>query len=438
MGNIISIILQLIASLSILVLVHEIGHFLFARIFKVRVDKFYLFFNPWFSLFKFKPKNSHTEYGIGWLPLGGYVKIAGMVDESMDREQMSKPPQTWEFRSQPAWKRLLIMVAGVVFNFLLAILIYAGILFHWGKEYVRMQDVATGMEFSQTAKNIGFQDGDILLSADGVHLEQFGESTFRQIIESKEVKVQRDGEAVSVFIPDDFMIRLLQDKQGFANYRIPFVITSVLKDSPAEKAGLMGGDSIIAVNDSVAFLSDCISAFASHKGEPVLLTVVRHGQQQKITITPDNEGKIGVYKKILSDFYPVRKTTYSLLEAIPAGIQKGVRKLTGYVNDMKYVFTKEGAQNIGGFGMIASMFPYPFDAQAFWEMTALLSVILAFMNILPIPALDGGHVLFLLYEVITRRKPSDRFMETAQIIGMIFLFSLLIYANLNDVFRLLF
>jgi regulator of sigma E protease len=438
MGNIISAILQLTVSLSILVLVHEMGHFIFARIFKVRVDKFYIFFNPWFSLFKFKPKNSNTEYGLGWLPLGGYVKIAGMIDESMDREQMSKPPQSWEFRSQPAWKRLLIMVAGVVFNFLLAILIYAGILFHWGEEYVRMQDVTTGMEFSQTAKNIGFQDGDILLSADGVHLEKFGRKTFRQISRSKGVKVLRGRDTATVFIPDDFMSRLLQDKQGFANYRIPFVITSVLKDSPAEKAGLMSGDSIIAVNDSVAFLLDCISAFASHKGQPVLLTVVRHGQQKEITIIPDDEGKIGVHKKLLGDFYPFRKTTYNLLEAIPAGIQKGVEELTGHAGDMKYVFTKEGVENIGGFGMIASLFPYPFEAQAFWEITALLSVILAFMNILPIPALDGGHVLFVLYEIITRRKPSQRFMENAQIIGMIFLISLLIYANMNDVFRLLF
>ena len=436
--NVISVVLQLIASLSILVLVHEIGHFIFARIFKVRVEKFYLFFNPWFSLFKFKPKNSDTEYGVGWLPFGGYVKIAGMIDESLDREQMSKPPQPWEFRSKPAWQRLLIMLAGVVFNFLLAVAIYAGILFHWGEEYIPMQSVTTGMEFSQTAKNIGFQDGDVLLSADGVYLERFGESAFRQIIESKEVKVLRGNDTVTVFVPDDFMNRLLQDKQGFANYRIPFVIKSVLKDSPAEKAGLIGGDSVVAVNGSVAFLSDCISSFASHKEQPILLTIVRHGEQKEITVTPDNKGKVGVYMKTLGDFYPVQKVTYSFLGAIPAGIQKGVKKLTGYVNDMKYVFTREGAQSIGGFGMIASMFPVPFDAQAFWEMTALLSVILAFMNILPIPALDGGHVLFLLYEVITRRKPSDRFMEVAQIVGMVFLFSLLIYANLNDLFRMLF
>jgi len=355
----------------------------------------------------------------------------------MDREQMAKPPQPWEFRSQPAWKRLIIMVAGVVFNFLLAIVIYAGILFHWGEEYIQIQDVVTGMEFSQTAKKIGFQDGDILLSADGVQLERFDENTFRQILESKKVKVLRGGDTASVFIPDDFMARLLQEKQGFASYRIPFVVKSVMKDSPAERAGLMSGDSVVAVNDSVAFLLDCISAFASHKEQPVLLTVVRHGQEERITIIPDDKGKVGIYMKTIDDLYPVQKITYSFSESIPAGIQKGIRKLTGYVSDMRYVFTREGAQSIGGFGMIASLFPVPFDAQAFWEMTALLSVILAFMNILPIPALDGGHVLFLLYEVVTRRKPSQRFMEVAQMAGMVFLITLLIYANLNDLFRFL-
>ncbi|MDR1729923.1 MAG: RIP metalloprotease RseP [Prevotellaceae bacterium] len=436
--NILSVVLQLIASLSILVLVHEFGHFLFAKIFKVRVEKFYLFFNPWFSLFKYKPRNSDTEYGIGWLPLGGYVKIAGMIDESMDRKQLAKPPKPWEFRSQPAWKRLIIMVAGVVFNFLLAIAIYAGILFHWGEEYVRLQDVTTGMEFSQTAKNIGFKDGDVLLSADGAELKQFDESTFRKILESKEVKVLRDGDTAAIAVPDDFMTRLLQDKQGFAAFRVPFVVKSVMKDSPAGRAGLISGDSITAVNDSIAFLPDCIAAFANHKEQPVILTLIRQGKEEKISVVPDSKGKVGIYMKTLDELYPVHKITYNLVQSIPAGIKKGVQKLTGYVGDMKYVFTKEGVESIGGFGMIASMFPASFNAQAFWEMTALLSVILAFMNILPIPALDGGHVLFLLYEVITRRKPSQRFMEMAQMAGMVFLLTLLVYANLNDLFRALF
>ncbi len=430
--NIISVVLQLIASLSILVLVHEFGHFIFAKIFKVKVEKFYLFFNPWFSLFKYKPKNSDTEYGLGWLPVGGYVKIAGMIDESMDREQMAKPAQPWEFRSQAAWKRLIIMVAGVVFNFLLAIIIYAGVLFHWGEEYVRLQDIPHGMEFSETAKNMGFQDGDILLSADAVWLKQWGEDAFRQIVESKEVKVLRGGDTVSVSIPGDLVTQLLQAKKGFAGERFPFVVDSVLSNSPAEHAGLIPGDSIVAVNDSVALQSDCIAAFASHKGKPVLLTLVRQGREEKITIVPDNQGKVGVYMKTPYNLYPVQKITYGFIESIPAGIKKGIKKLTGNVSDMKYVFTREGFESMGGFKAMLQFFSYPFDAQIFWTSTAFFSIVLAFMNILPIPALDGGHVMFLLYEVITRRKPSQRVMEIAQMAGMLFLITLMLYVNLND------
>ena len=433
--NIVSTIVQLTVSLAILVIIHECGHFLLARLFKVRVEKFYLFFNPWFSLFKYKPKNSETEYGIGWIPFGGYVKIAGMVDESLDREQLAKPPQPDEFRSKPAWQRLLIMIAGVVFNFLLAIAIYSGVLYHWGEEYIPLQSVTSGMEFSPTAQEIGFRDGDILLSADGVLLEQFNENAVRQIINSKEVKVLRENDTATVSIPADFVNRLILHKKGFANYRSPFVVKSILKNSPAQKAGLMNGDSVVAINDATVFIQDCIAAFALHKGEAVRLTFFRNGEQREITITPDEKGKIGVYMKTPADLYPTRKINYNLPEAIPAGIQKGVKKLTGYVSDMKYVFTKEGFESLGGFGTIAGLFPVPFEARSFWEITAFLSVILAFMNILPLPALDGGHVLFLLYEIVTGRKPSDNFLEKAQIIGMILLFSLLIFANLNDVFR---
>jgi len=437
--NIVSTIVQLAVSLAILVIVHECGHFLLARIFKVRVEKFYLFFNPWFSLFKYKPKNSETEYGIGWIPFGGYVKIAGMVDESLDREQLAKPPQPDEFRTKPAWQRLLIMIAGVVFNFLLAIAIYSGILYHWGEEYIPLQSVTAGMDFSPTAQEIGFCDGDRLLSADGIPLERFDENTYHQIINAKAVKVLRkndDGnDTITVSIPADFITRLIQQKKGFASYRIPFVVKTILKDSPAAKAGLINGDSVVAINDTAVFMQDCIAAFALHKGEAVRLTIFRNGKQQEVTITPDKKGKIGVYMKGPAEVYPLRKISYNLLEAIPAGIQKGVKRLTGYVSDMKYVFTKEGFENLGGFGTIAGLFPVPFDARLFWEITALLSIILAFMNILPLPALDGGHVLFLLYEIVTRRKPSDNFLEKAQVIGMILLFSLLIFANLNDIFR---
>jgi regulator of sigma E protease len=434
-GEIISVILQLIASLSMLVIVHEFGHFIFAKIFKVRVEKFYLFFNPGFTLFKFKPKNSDTEYGVGWLPLGGYVKLAGMIDESMDREQLSKPPQPWEFRSKPAWQRLIIMTAGVIFNFLLAILLYAMILLHWGDRYVPLQDVTLGMEYSETAKKAGFQDGDILLSADGVLLDRFGEESVRRIVEAKEVNVLRNNDTVTILMPDNFMNMLLQEKQGFANYRFPFVVKNVLENSPAAAAGLVSGDSVIAVNDTTAFFMDCLIAFDRNRETPINLTIVRQGNRENRIVTPNHEGKIGVEFKRLNEFYGLKEVSYNFVEAIPAGIRKGVAKLTGYVSDMKYVFTKEGAQSLGGFGTIAKLFPAPFHAESFWEITAFLSVILAFMNILPIPALDGGHVLFLLYEVITRRKPSDRFMETAQMIGMILLIALVLYANMNDLFR---
>jgi regulator of sigma E protease len=434
-GEIISIILQLIASLSILVIVHEFGHFIFAKIFKVRVEKFYLFFNPGFTLFKFKPKNSDTEYGVGWLPLGGYVKLAGMVDESMDREQLAKPPQPWEFRSKPAWQRLIIMTAGVIFNFLLAIILYAMILYHWGEKYVPLQNMTFGMEYSETAKKAGFEDGDILLSADGVQLDRFAEESVRRIVEARQVKVLRSNDTVTIFMPDNFMNTLLQEKQGFANYRFPFVVKNVIDGSPAQVAGLISGDSIIAVNDSTAFFMDCLIAFDRNRDKPVNLSIVRHGREEHIVIIPNSEGKIGVEFKGITEFYGLKNVSYNFSESIPAGIRKGVKKLTGYVSDMKYVFTKEGAQSLGGFGTIAKLFPVPFHAESFWEITAFLSVILAFMNILPIPALDGGHVLFLFYEVITRRKPSDRFMETAQLIGMILLLALVFYANMNDIFR---
>lgn len=430
-------ILQFFLSLSILVVIHEFGHFLFARLFKIRVEKFYIFFNPWFSLFKYKPKNSETTYGVGWLPLGGYVKIAGMIDESMDTEQMKRPVQDWEFRSKPAWQRFLVMIAGVTFNFLLAILIYSAISFHFGDKYIAIQDVKTGMEFSPSAQKAGFRDGDILLRADDIPLEAFDEEAFRAIINAEQVTVLRDGEEVSLNMPDDLMQQILQEQKGFANFRIPFVVDSVIAGSRAEMAGLKANDSIISVGDSVtAYMAHCIDVFAEHKNLNLDITVMRAGVPVQLQITPDHNGKIGVYMKRITDFYPVRTKKYSFWESIPNGIQRGVKKFTGYASDMKYVFTKEGAQSMGGFISIGRLFPYPFNAEIFWEMTAYLSVILAFMNLLPIPGLDGGHIMFVLYEMITRRKPSQKTLIRAQMIGMIFLFMLIIFANMNDVFRL--
>jgi regulator of sigma E protease len=428
--------LQLVLSLSILVLIHEFGHFIFAKMFKTRVEKFYLFFNPWFSLFKFKPKNSDTEYGIGWLPLGGYCKIAGMIDESLDREQIAQPPQPHEFRSKPAWQRLLIMTAGVIFNFLLALVIYSMILFYWGDSYIPLSKVTYGMEYSNTFKNIGFRDGDILLRADGNTLEKFDENCIRQIVNARTVTVSRDGRDTVINMPDDVMQQILRSKEGFiAGYRLPMVVETVEYQSAAD-AGLKPGDRIVCINGvQTLLIPEVKDELYRNKGRTVPFEVDRDGQTVELNIPVDTLALIGITLKLPRQIYETRHTEYGFLASFPAGIRLGIGTLKGYVGDMKHVFTKEGAKSLGGFGAIGNMFPAVWDWRLFWERTAFLSIILAFMNILPIPALDGGHVLFLLVEVITRRKPGDKFLEYAQIAGMAILISLLIYANGNDVLR---
>lgn len=431
--------LQLVLSLSILVIVHEFGHFIFARIYKVRVEKFYLFFNPWFSLFKFKPKNSETEYGIGWLPLGGYVKISGMIDESMDKEQMAQPEQPWEFRSKPAGQRLMIMVAGVLFNFLLALFIYSMITFTWGETYLPLQNAKAGMVFNDAAHQIGFQDGDLLLSVDGKPLERMTGESLREIIEGKEVRVWRNGKEVSVYIPDNFMLSLLDEKKPFADFITPVVIDSVLPESGALQAGLMAGDSIVAVNASLTRdRADLREALVTLKNDTAHVSFFRNGVEMQAAVSVDSAGMIGMSMKSLSQIYPLKTVKYGFWESFPRGIERGMKRLSSYVGDMKYLFTKEGAKSLGGFGTLGSIFPSAWNWQMFWEMTAFLSIALAFMNILPIPALDGGHVLFLLYEVIARRKPSDKFLEYAQMVGMFLLFGLLLLANGNDIIRFVF
>ena len=433
--------LQLILSLSILVIVHEFGHFLFARIFKVRVEKFYLFFDPWFSLFKYKPKNSDTEYGIGWLPLGGYCKISGMIDESMDKEQMALPPKPYEFRSKPAGQRLMIMIAGVLFNFLLALFIYSMVLFTWGDTYLPLKNMKMGMYYSETFENVGFRDGDILLKADGVDLERFGEETFRKVVEAKEVTVLREGVETSIAMPEDMMQRVMRDKKGFANpNRFPMVVRELGgEDAPAALAGLQPKDSIVSINGiSTPTADDVAEQLNGNKGKEISVGFYRNGMEQSLSLTTDTAGRMGIYMVLPMDLYPTVTRTYSFFESFPAGITLGVNTLKGYINDMKYVFTKEGASNLGGFGTIGGLFPSIWDWRVFWERTAFLSIILAFMNILPIPALDGGHVMFLIYEVVARRKPSDKFLEYAQMTGMFLLFALLIYANGNDIVRFFF
>ncbi|MDE5676784.1 RIP metalloprotease RseP [Phocaeicola sp.] len=439
--------LQLIMSLSLLVIIHEGGHFLFSRLFKVRVEKFYIFFDPWFSLFKFKPKNSDTEYGVGWIPLGGYVKISGMIDESMDTEQMKQPVQPWEFRAKPAWQRLLIMVGGVMMNFLLALFIYSMILFHWGDSFVSLQDMTYGMKFNERAREIGFCDGDILLRADEKLLERFGMDMLRDIAEARTVTVLRNGKEVEVYMPEISLLDIAKESPMFVSALLPNVVDSVMPGGGLDKAGIQKGDSLVAVNgepvNSWNALVEKLDGMridaegTESKGATLQMVYLRGGLRDTVAVQTDSLFRVGAIFPSLAD-YKVTTRQYGFFESFPAGMQLGVNTLKGYVNDMKYVFTKEGAKSMGGFGTIGSIFPKVWDWHRFWEMTAFLSIILAFMNILPIPALDGGHVLFLLYEIIARRKPSDKFMEYAQMVGMFLLFALLIWSNFNDVLRFLF
>lgn len=445
--------LQLVMSLSLLVLIHEGGHFLFARLFKTRVEKFCLFFDPWFTLFKFRPRNSETEYGIGWLPLGGYVKIAGMIDESMDLEQMKQPMQPWEFRAKPAWQRLFIMIGGVLFNFLLALFIYSMILFAWGDEYIPVSKAPLGMDFNETAHQVGFRDGDILLSADGVPFERLGGDLLSAVVDARQVTVLREGTETSVYIPEGMMDGLLTDSVRFATFRMPYVVDSLAAGRPAALAGLQVGDSITKLNGvSMAFYDFREALTARRAVEATLqsdsliqanrmveLTIYRQGKEQLLSLQLDSTYTMGAYAVTDSKrLFPVINKEYSFLASFPAGIALGVNTLKGYVGQMKYLFSKEGAKQLGGFGTIGSIFPATWDWHQFWYMTAFLSIILAFMNILPIPALDGGHVLFLLYEIVARRKPSDKFMERAQMVGMALLFILLFWANFNDILRFFF
>lgn len=445
--------IQLIVALGLLVIVHEFGHYLFARIFGVKVEKFYLFFNPWFSLFKYKPKKREedsdkaswrdTEYGIGWLPLGGYCKIAGMIDESMDKEQMAKPAQPWEFRSKPAYQRLFIMIGGVLFSFVLAILIYAGIVFTWGEQYLPFRNATEGMIYSEAAHKIGFQDGDIPLFADNAKLESLTGDAVMQIVDSKQVKVLRNQkDTVSINIPKNFVFAANKDAengQDLMAYRLPVVVAETQPGMGAQKIGMMKGDKIIAVNGKATPSYEIFKPLLdANKNKTISIKYLRNGKEYTSNIEIDGDGKLGIMLTPITDIYSTITQNYNLFQSIPRGIDLGVEKLTTYVSQMKYVFTSEGAKSLGGFGSIGNIFPSTWDWANFWSITAFLSVILAFMNILPIPALDGGHVLFLLVEIITRRKPSEKFLEYAQVAGMGFLFLLLIYANGNDIYRFFF
>ena len=446
---------QLILAFAILVIIHEFGHYIFARFFGIKVEKFCLFFDPWFTPYTYKPKRKDdgqdpnadgyrptwrdTAYGIGWLPLGGYVKIAGMIDESMDTEQLKQPAKSWEFRSKPAWQRLLVMVAGVLFNFILAIIIYSGLAYTQGEAYINFTDATLGMEYCETAQKAGFVDGDIPLTADGAAITH--ETNMLDIIGAKQVTVLRSGtDTVAIDLPSDFVLQVnseIEKTRGqVMAFAVPVVVNQAINGEGAAHAGLKRGDRITSVNGAEAqSFTRFTGALAKNSGKTVQLGFIRDGKPLTADVEVNENGKIGVQLTPINEIYPVQYKQYSLLQSIPQGCKMGVEKLTSYIGQFKYVFTSEGAKSIGGFGAIGSIFPESWNWIAFWNITAFLSVILAFMNILPIPALDGGHVLFLLYEVITRREPNQKFLEYAQIAGMVFLIGLLIYANGNDIYR---
>lgn len=431
-------IAQLLLSLSILVILHEFGHFMFAKLFGTRVEKFYLFFNPWFSLFKFK--KGETEYGIGWLPLGGYVKISGMIDESMDKEQMKKPPQPWEFRSKPSWQRLIIMLGGVMVNFLLAIIIYILILFAWGEEYLPTENVKYGILVDSIGVKMGLMNGDRIISIDNQEIENFYQIIPDIILnERKTIQIKRDGRLLEVKIPKEVIPALIKG-DGRIDVRLPFsplVVEGFIKESPSKKAGLQTGDEILGLsNMTFEYYDEFKKRLGENKETEIILQVKRNGKNLDIPVIVNYQGMIGIRRNI-EEFLEFKKVEYGFFESIPAGIAKGIKTMQNYLKQFKLIFSKDtqAYKSLGGFITIGSIFPGVWNWQAFWNLTAFLSIILAIMNILPIPALDGGHVMFLLYEVITRRKPSDKFLEYAQMTGMIILLSLLLFANGNDIIR---
>ena len=486
---------QLILSLSILVVLHEFGHFAFARLFKVRVDKFYMFFNPNFSIirakkiqgkwnFKFFAANvpanerpkldadgdamidakkktimeqipleelpegdwrkypDNTEWGMGWLPLGGYCKISGMVDESMDLTQMAEEPKPWEYRSRSVWQRLPIIIGGVLVNFILAMVIYAAVLFTWGQDYLPLQNAKYGLQFSKTMQSFGFKNGDNIVSIDGKIVEDRSDVYEKILIDGKQqITVKRDSQLLNLNLPKDFSQQILAagEAADLVSIRQPYVVAEVTSGMGAAVANLQPGDSIIGANGKNLFiLQDVATEMNSNPDKKIELRFVRNGKIMTTKVQVNENGKIGVAYHSYFEYMKIKHTSFGFFEAIPAGIHLGWETLTSYVKQLKLVFTKEGSKQLGGFGSIGKMFPKVWDWQIFWSMTALLSVILAFMNFLPIPALDGGYVLYLIYEMITGKKPNDKFLEYAQTAGFFLLMGLLIFANGNDIFKAIF
>lgn len=462
---------QLIVALSLLVVIHEFGHYIFARMFGIRVEKFFMFFNPRFSLLRYVPEQGRLElctwmdkdakphplvsikagqdykktgakvpawkqtvYGIGWIPLGGYCAIAGMIDETQDKEKLAAEPQPWEFRTKPAWQRLLVMCGGVLFNFLAAIAIYIGLTYSYGERCVKFRDAYAGMAYSEAAHRAGFMDGDIPLMADGKEVEATDANPMLTLLQAKVVTVLRNGtDSIEITLPENF-IGDVSDEESFFTYRQPVVIGMADAGKPADKAGIKPGDRIIAVGDvSTPSFAEFKPALSEYAGKQTTLTVVR-GDTLTLQATPTDDGLLGVQIAPITEAYPIFVKEYGLWGSIPAGTRLGVNTLTGYVSSLGMLFKdKSNVKQIGGFGRLGNMFPEKWNWMSFWYLTAFLSLALAFMNILPIPALDGGHVLFLLAEVVTRRRPSDRFLEVAQTVGFFLLLALLLFANFNDI-----
>ena len=430
---------QFFLSLSILIVLHELGHFIPAKIFKTRVEKFYLFFDPYFSLFK--KKIGGTEYGIGWLPLGGYVKIAGMIDESMDKDQMSKPAEPWEFRSKPAWQRLIIMIGGVVVNLILAIVIYAGMLYTWGEQYIPVSEINQyGIATNSIGEELGLKNGDKIIKIGGEEIKMFKEVPI-EIILSDDMDVERDGQVVHLTFDASVKEQLIKSSH-FVSPRFPYYVGDFSSDSEAEKSGLQKGDKVISLNgQDMEYFDEYATAIPMHIGDSISLGVLRGDVAMNLNVLVPESGKIGVTgSRDLSKYYDLQTIEYGLLESIPQGAIKANDMLVSYIRQFKLIFTPEtGAyKSVGGFLSIGKQFSPTWDWQRFWSFTAFLSIMLAFLNILPIPALDGGHVVFVLWEMISGKAPSEKVLEYAQIVGFVILMSLVILANGNDIIKTFF
>jgi regulator of sigma E protease len=434
---------QFLLSLSLLIILHELGHFIPAKLFKTRVEKFYLFFDVKYSLLK--KKIGETEYGIGWLPLGGYVKISGMIDESMDKEQMALPPQPWEFRSKPAWQRLIIMLGGVTVNFVLAFIIYIGMAFAYGDTYVANSDLKDGVYIENPAMiKAGFRTGDKIVSIDGKKVENFDNDMNMNVIMSKHVLIERNGQQQTINIPNDFVDQLSKHEKGLlVGIRMPFVVGKIADDS--KNTALKPKDLIVSLNgQKIKYFDEAKVILEANKGKSIPAVVLRDLKETPVTLNISKDAKLGVVVGGLDiksldklGYYKISTKEYSFFESIPVGLEKGKDQLVGYGKQLKMIFNPEtkAYKQVGGFAAIFNIFPNTWSWETFWSITALLSIMLGVMNLLPIPALDGGHVMFLLYEIISGRKPSDKFLENAQMVGFVLLITLLLFANGNDIYK---